>query len=100
MNHVNIVIIYNDKEKNFITSNKLYLMCFEIAIGILCVYLVCMQCINRHIIIRVCLVKYVAAVLHVHSQCVMTTRMTNSSLYVFNKKEPIKDFLKRFEFKC
>ena len=64
------------------------------------VYFVCMQCINRHIIIRVCLVKYIEALLHVHSQCVMTTRMAYSNLYVFNKKESIKDFLKEFNFKC
>ena len=52
------------------------------------------------IIISICLVKYVAAVLHVYSQHVMTTRMANSNLYVINNKESIKDFLKRFEFKC
>ena len=43
--------------------------------------------------------KKVVADLHVHSQHVMTTRMANGNLYVFNKKGSIKDFLNRVEFK-
>ena len=72
-------------------------MCFGIAIDkYVCILYVCSVCIQLLGMSS----KKVAADLHVHSQRVMKTRMANDNLYIFNKKESIKDFLNRVEFKC